>query len=79
MLQESVFTSYLRTTFSKEKAKLKKKGCVTYVVPRRAAVREDRRVAFTVRCRLQTLPSFNFGQKLRIISSGGHHVEGFIA
>lgn len=49
----------------------------TYVIRWRATAGVDGRVAFTLRRGLQTLPGFNFSQKLRVITSGRHHVEGF--
>lgn len=47
----------------------------TYVGPCLATAREDSGEAFALRCRLQALPSLDFSQELRVVASGGHHVE----
>lgn len=49
----------------------------TYVAVWRSTGGEHGGVAFTVGCGLQALPCLDLCQQLRVVSGGGHHVEGF--
>lgn len=48
----------------------------TYVGPCLAAAGEDGGETFALRRWLEALPSLDLGQQLRVVTGGGHHVEG---
>lgn len=52
---------------------------MTYVIACRSTAGEDGGVAFTVRRGLEAFPCFDLCQQLRVVTSGGHHVERLCA
>lgn len=69
-----------KSTFVSQDLEWKQERCKrTYVAVRGSAAGEDSGVAFAVGRGLQALPCLDLCQQLRVVSGGGHHVEGFSA